>query len=321
MPRRPPTALVAVLLTVLAACSGPSDGPSTTAPDIPTTAPAPIATTTTTTAPPATTPSATSTTTERSGPSRQELVYDHFVETVPVQAGVEADVHAPEERGPWPVIVTVHGGGWFLGEPAAMGPLADGLAARGAVVVNTGYRTAGDGGGFPQSVDDVACAVALAREVAPAFTTTPDRVVIVGHSAGAHLASLVAVAPGTFGSGCPYTGSRAVDGFVGLAGPYDTDRFDFLLAPWFGTRFDEDPGPWEEGNPYTYLATAPDIPYLLIHGDEDQVVPAVFSEEFAAALEDAGLDVTLEILPRADHGVVNAPLVVGDRIAAFATGS
>ncbi len=164
----------------------------------------------------------------------------------------------------------------------------------------------------------MACAVALARDRAPEFTTTPDRVVIVGHSAGAHLASLVAVAPGAFGSDCPVPGSRAVDAFVGLAGPYDTDRFDFLLAPWFGTSLEEDPAPWEAGNPFTYLADAPDIPYVLVHGDLDEVVPPIFSEELAAALEDAGKDVTLELVARGDHGVVNAPLVVGDLIADLA---
>jgi acetyl esterase/lipase len=225
-------------------------------------------------------------------------------------------VHAPDERGPWPVVVTVHGGGWYIGDRLSMGLLADGLAARDAVVFNTSYRTVSEGGSFPSTVDEIACAVSYARAHAAEYTTTPERVVIVGHSAGAHLAAVVATAPGEFGGACG--APSVVDGFVGLAGPYDISRFSGLLLPFFGVSILEDPETWSAGNPLDRAATAPDIPYLLLHGDLDELVPVGFSEDFAEALEQEGLDVTFEVIPGADHGVLNAPVVVADRIIEFA---
>lgn len=312
MPRLPAVLSVVVLVAACASEPAASEGPesqTTTPPPVTTTAP-PDETTTTVV------PSST-TFTERTGPSREELVYDHFVGTFEFSDGLELDVHAPEERGPWPVVVTVHGGGWFVGDRRSMGLLADGLAARNAVVFNTSYRTISVGGRFPDTVDEIACAVSYARLHAEEYTTTPGSVVIVGHSAGAHLAALVATAPGEFGGACGAPSN--VDGFVGLAGPYDVARFDGLLGPFFGAPRADDPETWRAGNPLERAATAPDIPYLLLHGDIDELVPVGFSEDFADALTRAGLDVTFEVIPGADHGLVNAPVVVADRIVRFAT--
>lgn len=313
------SALLAAVLLVSACASeaSPPDGvevstlpepTSTTVPDTTTTSERPV--TTTTPAP------ASTTTTDRTGPLPEELIYDHFVGTFEFTDGLELDVHAPDEPGPWPVVVTVHGGGWYVGDRLSMGQLADGLAARDAVVFNISYHTITDGGGFPGTVDEVACAVSYARAHAGEYTTTPDHVVIVGHSAGAHLAAVVATAPGEFGGACG--ASSAVDGFVGLAGPYDVSRFSGLLIPFFGVSIVEDPETWSAGNPLDRAATAPDIPYLLLHGDLDELVPVEFSEDFAEALDRAGLDVTFEVIPGADHGVLNAPVVVADRIVEFA---
>jgi len=279
-----------LLVLPLAACApDPAASPTTTAPPT-TTATTVPATVTTATAPLA-----------------------HLVGTVPV-GDLAADVYAPSEPGPWPLVVTVHGGGWVTGSPAATAPLADALAARGVVAVNIPYRTVSLGGGFPASVDDVACAVAAARGAADAYTTTSDRVVLVGHSAGAHLAALVALAPGEFGGEC--AADARVDGFVGLSGPYDTDLLAPVLSVFFGVTIDDDPETWARGNPVTYVATAPDIPVLLLHGETDELVPLAFSRELADLLTAAGKPVTFETLP-GGHDTTLDPAVTADRIAEF----
>jgi acetyl esterase/lipase len=270
--------------------------------------------TTTTTVPPQTT----------SGPDPIQpdpvLLYNNYVRTESYANGLELDIHAPDEVGPWPVVVTIHGGGWFIGDRQSMGSLADGLASRKAVVFNATYRTLTLGGTFPGMVDDVACAVQFARNAASEFTTTPETVTIVGHSAGAHLASLVAYAPGIFGQDCPEGPTRSPDAFVGLAGPYDISQVGGLLTPMFGVPIADDPELWASGNPFSWIPDSPDIPTLLLHGDADRVAPIAFSEELAGALEAAGRDVTFEALEGRSHSDLNSPRVVGDRIAAFLNG-
>lgn len=270
---------------------------------------------TATTATSATTPPPT-TVTSPPPPPTTAAPLEHLVGTV---GDLTAEIYAPAEPGPWPVAVTVHGGGWVTGFPAATAPLADALAARGVVVFNVSYRTVSTGGGFPTSVDDVACAVATARAAAAAYTTTPERVVLIGHSAGAHLAALVALAPGEFGGDCAEDTSKPADGFVGLSGPYDTDLLAPVLSMFFGTTIEEDPDAWARGNPITYVESAPPIPVLLLHGDADELVPVAFSRELANLLEAAGKPVIFETLPGGVHATTLDPARTADRIADFVT--
>ena len=326
MPRRS-LLVVAALALVASGCGAETAQVDTTTP---------LATTTTTnaadtstTVAPATTgtteaPETSPTTTEQPpagvGEPDRTLLYNNYVRTESYADGLELDIHAPEEVGPWPVVVTIHGGGWFIGDRQSMGGLADGLASRKAVVFNATYRTLTLGGSFPGMVDDVACAVQFAHSAASEFTTTPGTVTIVGHSAGAHLASLVAFAPDEFGQNCRAGSDGTVDALVGLAGPYDISQLGGLLNPMFGVPIDDDPELWASGNPFSWIQDSPDISTLLLHGDADLVAPIGFSEELAEALASAGRDVTFEVLAGRSHSDANSPRVVGDRIAAFLNG-
>jgi acetyl esterase/lipase len=223
-------------------------------------------------------------------------------------------VYAPAEPGPYPVLVTVHGGAWVGGDPAYMAPLADALAQEGVVVFNVTYHTMRDGGRFPDMVQDVACGVAHARAHASEYTTTPDRVFVAGHSSGAHLSALVAFAPDEFP--CPDGGAAAPDGFIGLAGPYDVTRIP-ILNTLFGVAVEENPDLWASGNPSTYAASMPDIPVLLIHGNADTTVPLNFTEQLDEALTTAGADVTFELLPGGTHPDAADPAIVGEVVREF----
>jgi acetyl esterase/lipase len=301
MPRSP---LVAAVLTlVLAACAGPAAIETTTDPTT-------VTTTTSTTAPAATDPTI-APTTDPGTPA-----YDHLVATFTYGSDLVGEVHALPGTGERPVVVTVHGGGWYGGSRFSLGPLADALAGRDVVAVNVSYRTGSEGGGYPATFEDVACAIRHAAGAAAPYTTTPGRIVVVGHSAGAHLGA-VATLSDVFGADCDAP-AAPVAGFVGLAGPYDTDLLAFALERFFGTDPEVDPAPWEAGNPLAYAAERPDVPFLLLHGDEDEVVAVSFTEGFAAALEAGGHPVEVQVLPGIDHRQVADPLVVADLIAAFA---
>lgn len=312
------------LIVVLAACSG-SDGnnsttistPAPTEPEASTTAPATSTTSsvtetpTTTTAPPPPGPTTTSQPVE-------EILYEHWKGSFQYRDGLQIDVHAPDDRSNHPIAITVHGGGWFAGQLDSMGHLADGLAARGFVVFNATYRTIARGGSFPGTVEDVACAVAYARSHALDYSTTASHFTLIGHSAGAHLSSLVTFSPATFGGACAGA-ANGVDAWVGLAGSYDTDIYAFLLRPFFGTALAEDPIPWRAGNPYTYVNEVdPSVELLFIHGDADEIVPTSMSENLYLAAELGGASATLRIISGAGHGEVNSPRLVGDMIAELA---
>ena len=84
-------------------------------------------------------------------------------EAIEFASGLMLDIHAPRSGGSHPVAVLVHGGGWVTGHRYTMSRLADALAARGVVVYNVDYRLIGQGGGYPATFEDLACAVRFAR--------------------------------------------------------------------------------------------------------------------------------------------------------------
>lgn len=250
-------------------------------------------------------PSTTMATTQTTAPVATTVVPE-------TPTGNPITVYAPTERGPYPVVVTVHGGAWVGGDPADMAALAESLSDR-AVVFNVTYRTMSQGARFPGMVEDVACDIVGAGAAAAEYTSTPGEVFVVAHSAGAHLSALVTLAPDVFTCDGEAAG---VDGFVGLAGPYDVTRLA-ILTTLFGATLDEAPELWAEGNPKTYAGTGPDVPILLVHGTADQVVPLSFSTDLATELAQAGRDVELIELEGVDHRGVRDPLVVGDLVRTF----
>lgn len=214
---------------------------------------------------------------------------------------------------PLGVVVLVPGGGWATADPAGLTSLASVLVDAGLAVVTVTYGTSGTGERYPTPVLDVACAASYAADQVPGLP-----VVLVGHSAGAHLSALAALQPpGTAdvpaGEACP-SPQHLADAVVGLAGPYDLAQVDFA-AELFGARRDEEPALWREGNPVTWAQERPDVPFLLVHGDADPVVPSSFSTEFARTLEAGGHAVSLEVLRGVDHGQVVQGEVVGDLLA------
>ena len=309
-----------VLLLVLAACaSQTAEVSDTTTADSSSTSTTASVALTTSVAPATTTDTADATGSTSTTVPREELLYDHWRGSFTYGDGIRIDVHAPEVRSNHPIAVTIHGGGWFTGDLDSMGFLADGLAARGYVVFNATYRTLSRGGSFPSMVEDVACAVAYARAYALDYSTTADHFTLIGHSAGAHLTALVALAPTEFGTACDGA-DQPVDAWVGLAGSYDTDLYAFLLAPFFGVPYAEDPDLWSRGRPHTYLTTAPDdLDLLFIHGDADELIPVAMSEDLYLAAERAGIPVQLQVLAGIGHGEVNAPVTVAGLIDDFAT--
>lgn len=230
--------------------------------------------------------------------------------TVEYRPGMTASTSLPD-GAPQGVVVLVPGGGWSSADPSGLAPLSQDLVDGGLAVVTITYGTAGTGDRFPVPVDDVRCAVGVAADQVPGVP-----VVVVGHSAGAHLASLAGLVPQASAQGretCEVPEAQA-DGVVGLAGPYDVAATGGLAQDLFGTAQAQDAERWREGNPLAQAAERPGLPFLLVHGDEDTVVPMSFTDAFADELVAGGHDVTVERLAGVDHADVYLPDVVGPLI-------
>lgn len=214
-----------------------------------------------------------------------------------------------------PLIVLVPGGGWETADPAGMVPLAEALAHRGAIVATTTYGAAKDHVLFPVQAEDVACAVAEAAEQSRMAGHDPGEVVVVGHSAGAHLGAIVSLEPDRFLDGCDHPPVRP-DRFIGLAGPYDIVRAGSAAHALFGT-----PRPDSQllsaANPLDSVASRPEVAVLLVHGRSDSTVPVLFTESFAAALLAAGHAVTTVYPEGVDHHTIYSSDVADPLIAAW----
>jgi acetyl esterase/lipase len=202
------------------------------------------------------------------------------------------DVYVP--RGPTgghrPVVVFFYGGSWNSGDRAGYAFVGRALAARGFVVVIPDYRLVPQVR-YPAFVEDGAAAVRWAEAHAATYGGASDRLVVMGHSAGAYIAAMLAVDERWLGR------ARAnVKGLVGLAGPYDFAPFDVDASR---AAFGYWPRP-AETQPISW-AGAGDPPALLAYGMEDRTVRPRNSEALATRLRAGGVRVELCAYPRLGH--------------------
>jgi acetyl esterase/lipase len=212
----------------------------------------------------------------------------------------QLDVYRDEAvAGPRPLVVFLYGGSWRTGDRGSYAFVAIPLAARGAVVVVPDYRLYPEVA-FPDFLDDNAHAVAWAVAHAAELGADPHRLFIVGHSAGAYNAAMLAVDPRWL--------ARAgldrvrVAGVVGLAGPYDfLPMTDPDILPVFAPV---DDGPASQ--PVNYV-DGRNPPLLLLAGDADTTVRPANTRSLAAHVAAVGGAVYSRIYPGVGHiGIVTA---------------
>jgi len=210
----------------------------------------------------------------------------------------QLDIYAPVAAGkrPLPVIVFIYGGSWANGTREGYHFAARALSAGGFVTFVPDYRL-GPEVRFPGFLQDCAAAVRWVRGHAAAYGGDPDRIVLVGHSAGAYNAAMLALDPVYLGRD-----RAAIRGFAGLAGPYDFLPFD---GPVPKNTFGAWPKP-DETQPIHYAdASAP--PVLLLHGDEDGTVWPKNSINLDRKLRSVGASSELKVYHGLGHvGIVTA---------------
>jgi acetyl esterase/lipase len=206
------------------------------------------------------------------------------------------DVYVPTApaAGPRPLVVFVHGGRWSSGSKDLYRFVAAGLAERGVVAVVPNYRL------YPEvrmtaAAEDVARAVVWAEHAAARYGADPAGVEVMGHSAGAQLAALVA----TDQHWVAAAGGTPVRALVGLAGPYDfLPLADEDLRDYFGP-----PERYPESQPVHFVDAA-SAPALLVHGLDDTITRPRNTESLAAKLRASGVPVEVRLLPGEDHAAV-----------------
>jgi acetyl esterase/lipase len=212
------------------------------------------------------------------------------------------DVYWPATGEGHSVLVFVHGGSWRDYNKDLFAPVAMKLVPEGLVVVIPDYTLYPEAR-YEQMAAEVAAALSWTLENAQDYGGDPRRVVVAGHSAGAHLAGLALLDERYLGA----HGRRASDlcGLVGLSGVYDLQAtYDYYLARGTEPRLILEVMGGRENlaaaSPIEYVrANLP--PVLLIHGTQDETVPASISREFHAALEQAGARSRLRLLAGAGH--------------------
>ncbi len=189
------------------------------------------------------------------------------------------DVYVPETSGPEakPIVVFFHGGAWQYGSKDEYRFAGQALSSAGFVTVIPNYRLYPEVK-FPSFVEDAALAVTWARSHAAEFGGDPQLIFLMGHSAGAHIAAMLALDE--------RFGQTNIAGFIGLAGPYDflpvTDPTNrIILGPDF-----------EASQPIRFADGHPP-PMLLLHGTGDETVGIHNSRNLAKRARELHGKVTL----------------------------
>lgn len=203
---------------------------------------------------------------------------------------------AGDPRG---VVAVIHGGFWKAAYGLDLGrPLAADLVDRGWTTLNVEYRRLGDGpdagGGDPETLDDVAAALDLVRDLPEART-----LVTLGHSAGGHLATWAAARTRfhRWAGGVEVTAVVSQAGVLDLASAHAAGLGDGAVAAFVGP-----PGPsYDLVDPTRQLPLG--VPVRCVHGDTDDVVPPSQSADYVAAARAAGADAEL-VAVEGDHFVV-----------------
>lgn len=213
---------------------------------------------------------------------------------IPFNRELSLDVYAPRDASRAPVVVFFYGGSWSSGKRQWYRWVGESLAARGMVVVIPDYRT------WPKAkldgfLDDAAHAVAWTKANVDRYGGDPSRLFVMGHSAGAHIAALLATDKHWLAA----VGMQPRDlaGFIGLAGPYD---FLPLKRAKFIDMFGSTPEAQARSQPVNFV-DGDGPPALILQGEADTTVRPSNAQSLAARYEAHGEPVTLRLYPAITH--------------------
>jgi acetyl esterase/lipase len=229
------------------------------------------------------------------------------------------DIYQPLQRSHYPIVVQIYGGAWQRGEPGSDSDFASLLASSGYVVIAVDYRHA-PRFRWPAQIDDIDASLVWVRDHAAQFDGDTSRIVLMGRSAGAHLAMLAAYR----------SPPVRVRGVVSYYGPvFLADAFRNPPSPdpigvreteiaFLGGPPDSLPQAYADASPVAY-ATHVLPPTLLVYGARDHIVEAKYGARMKTALAAHGGQVAYLEIPWAEHAFDAVFFGVSSQIALYYT--
>jgi acetyl esterase/lipase len=237
------------------------------------------------------------------------------------------DLYLPEDDGTkvFPIVVLIHGGGFFSGDSGEEADRAQFLTGHGFAVASLNYRLSGEAA-FPAGVQDVKAAIRFIRANAPSWGIDQHKMAVWGESAGGYMSAMIGATGGRqtlfddAALGNPHVSSQ-VAAVVSWFGPTDFatmdlqakqaecddaaqqhDQADSPESKWLGAALPTIADKVASASVITYVRTARTMPpFFLAHGKSDCTVPPGQSQQLRDALRDKGFDVSLTFVPDAAH--------------------
>ncbi len=197
-----------------------------------------------------------------------------------------ADVYLPATpEASRPAILVLHGGSWQRGSKERMEDVAEQLAGQGFVVFNANYRLAPDHP-YPAQIQDVRKAIEYMRKNASDWSMDPDRIGVLGYSAGGHLALLLGLLPGSE--------NTRVQAVVTAGAPTDLTAYGDIVTMHrlLQAEYRTNPEIYRQASPL-FHASSSAPPMLLIHGTYDWIVPVSHARKLTRAMVEKGGNIDL----------------------------
>ncbi|MDM8005241.1 MAG: alpha/beta hydrolase [Phycisphaerae bacterium] len=221
---------------------------------------------------------------------------------------LQLDLYQPKGLGkPVPAVILIHGGGWKSGDRKIYRYYCIKLAEKGYVTATMSYRLSKEAP-YPAAVQDAKCAVRWLRANARKHHVDPDKIAVLGGSAGGHLAMMVGYSWGVKaleGNGGNAGASSAVQAVINFYGPVDltadeAKRAGAVIDFMGGRKYDEAEAQYREASPIIHL-TKKAPPTLILHGTIDDTVPIAQADLLAKRLKELGVPYEYERLEGWPH--------------------
>ncbi len=222
-----------------------------------------------------------------------------------------AELRLPEGQGPFPVAIIIHGGCWLSHIAGARNTaaLADALRDKGIATWNVEYRGIDGDGGWPGTFEDVANAADYLRNIAATYHLDLKRVIVIGHSAGGHLALWLGARHNLKPNSPLYVANPLpIKGVLSLGGVPDLMAFrstafttcgDDVVGKLLGNTPQEQIEHNREASPAALLPLH--VPQILIYGTQDTAVPIALGHAYAQKAKKLGDSVKVIAVNAAGH--------------------
>lgn len=211
-------------------------------------------------------------------------------------AALRYDAILPDAK-PAPAVVCIHGGGWVSGDRSDMHEIARFFAENGYAAFCPQYRLA-PLYPYPAAIEDIAAFFRYLRSESEHLGILPDAIGVIGNSAGGHLASMAGFSADADGRANAVVNISGLADLTNMRETHPPISWDFL-GQFLAGAGPEDPQ-WIEASPI-FRITSDAPPFLIFHGEEDDVVYPEQSKRLHEALLEAGVPSEMETLPGEGH--------------------